>query len=66
MKKKDFKKMYPGSSRKAIEILNSVPMKKKDFKKMYPGSSRKAIEILNSVLSFNPDNRMSLDELLNH
>jgi len=52
---------------KAIEYLKSFKKRKRvDFKEIYPGSTNDAIDLLTKTITFNPKQRLSLDEALAH
>lgn len=55
------------SDDKAMEYLKSFPNKPKtEFKTMFPVASEESIDFLNRTLKFNPNERMTIDECINH
>lgn len=52
---------------KAIEYLKSFsPKKSVDFKELYPSATPECIDFLQKTIVFNPNQRVSIDQALNH
>ena len=52
---------------KAIEYVKSfAPRKRVNFKEIYPASTAESIDFLNKTICFNPTNRVSINEALEH
>ncbi len=52
---------------KALEYLKSFPSKKAvDLSEIYPAATTEAIDLLNKMLKFNPRQRVTIDEAINH
>jgi len=55
------------SDDKALEYLRSFPNKvKKDYTTMFPAAPPEAIDFLEKTMKFNPDQRLTIDQCLNH
>lgn len=55
------------SNPKARKYLNSLPRQKHvEFEKMFKGIPPCGIDLLNKLLCFDPSNRLTIDEILNH
>eukprot|EP00828_Plagiopyla_frontata_P008002 TRINITY_DN13896_c0_g1_i1.p1 TRINITY_DN13896_c0_g1~~TRINITY_DN13896_c0_g1_i1.p1 ORF type:complete len:484 (-),score=71.73 TRINITY_DN13896_c0_g1_i1:72-1523(-) len=54
------------TDKNAVTYLQSFKERsKKNFRLLYPASNKEAIQILDQTLQFNPNNRISLQELIN-
>jgi len=58
---------YHIKSRRARQYMMSLPFyQKKDFRVLYPQANPQALDLLDRLLTFNPDDRITVEEALSH
>lgn len=58
---------YAISSQRSRDYLRALPFKRKrSFSQMYPNANPLALDLLEKCLTFNPKNRITVEEALAH